>query len=243
MELLSAVHRAGGGGAFLIGIVFVVVLIVAAAKILPKAGYSPWFALLLLIPLVDLVMVLVFAFSDWPVDKELRITARGAQEAREAATQRRRGRPSRRAVTAPRDMARAVPRTLRRVGRHRLAVRWCRPLLRGRPPGPQARHLLHRVDRGARLHPGQVARHPGHQLAQRLRTRDPGRHRPRAPRTRTIRVARRRRKPAAEPPKRQTARSDGHGVPPLVRVPRRPEGRCSRLCSLRSGTGSHWNRL
>ncbi|MGO8723310.1 MAG: hypothetical protein ACLQRM_11340 [Acidimicrobiales bacterium] len=71
MDLLSAVHRSGGGTVF-IGLIFVVVLIVAAARILPKAGYSAWFSLLLLIPLVNLVMVLVFAFSDWPVDKELR---------------------------------------------------------------------------------------------------------------------------------------------------------------------------
>ncbi len=72
MEILSAVHRVGGGGAVLIELVALVVVIVAAVKILPKAGYSAWFALLLLIPLVGFVMILVFAFSDWPVDKELR---------------------------------------------------------------------------------------------------------------------------------------------------------------------------
>ncbi len=72
MEFLSAVHRVGGGGAVLIELVALAVVIVAAVKILPKAGYSAWFALLLLIPLVGFVMILVFAFSDWPVDKELR---------------------------------------------------------------------------------------------------------------------------------------------------------------------------
>ncbi|MGO9334785.1 MAG: hypothetical protein ACLQCU_12185 [Acidimicrobiales bacterium] len=73
MEVLSAAHRAsGGGGLVLFGLILLVVAIVAAAKILPKVGYSAWYALLLLIPVVSFVMILVFAFSDWPVDKELR---------------------------------------------------------------------------------------------------------------------------------------------------------------------------
>ena len=71
MDILSAASRAGGG-ALVLELVFLVVAIVAAVKILPKAGYSAWFALLLLIPLVGFVMIIVFAFADWPVDKELR---------------------------------------------------------------------------------------------------------------------------------------------------------------------------
>src|ERR1035441_2255469 len=71
MDILSAASRAGGG-ALVLELVFLVVAIVAAVKVLPKAGYSAWFALLLLIPLVGFVMILVFAFADWPVDKELR---------------------------------------------------------------------------------------------------------------------------------------------------------------------------
>jgi hypothetical protein len=71
MEILAAAHRTGGGG-LLLALIALVVVMVAAAKILPKAGYSPWFALLLLVPVVGLVMILVFAFSDWPAEKELR---------------------------------------------------------------------------------------------------------------------------------------------------------------------------
>ena len=71
MEILSAASR-GGGGVVIIELISVIVVIVAGIKILPKLGYSPWFALLVLIPLVGWVMILVFAFSDWPVDKELR---------------------------------------------------------------------------------------------------------------------------------------------------------------------------
>jgi hypothetical protein len=49
-----------------------IIWIVAGLKVLPKAGYSRWLAILLIIPLVNLVMILIFAFADWPVDKELR---------------------------------------------------------------------------------------------------------------------------------------------------------------------------
>ncbi len=40
--------------------------VIATAKILTKAGYSGWWSLLLLIPLVNLIGCWVFAFSRWP---------------------------------------------------------------------------------------------------------------------------------------------------------------------------------
>lgn len=50
----------------LLGLV-VVALVVAGATIAHKAGYSPWWALLLLVPFVNLAVVIVFAGSRWPV--------------------------------------------------------------------------------------------------------------------------------------------------------------------------------
>jgi hypothetical protein len=41
-------------------------------QIFKKAGYPPALSLLLLIPYVNLVVLLWFSFSDWPVLKELR---------------------------------------------------------------------------------------------------------------------------------------------------------------------------
>lgn len=35
-------------------------------RILNKAGYSGWWSLLMVVPLVNIVMVWVFAFADWP---------------------------------------------------------------------------------------------------------------------------------------------------------------------------------
>jgi hypothetical protein len=40
--------------------------VVAWVKILQKAGYSGWWVLIGLVPIVNLVMFLVFAFSRWP---------------------------------------------------------------------------------------------------------------------------------------------------------------------------------
>lgn len=63
---LQTVVWAVVGIAMLVGYVF----------ILRKAGYSGWLVLLGLIPLVNLVLFFVFAFSEWPVEKELRATKR-----------------------------------------------------------------------------------------------------------------------------------------------------------------------
>lgn len=51
---------------WLILLLYLVVVLVPAYKIVSKAGYSGWWCLLLLIPVVNLVMIWVFAFSRWP---------------------------------------------------------------------------------------------------------------------------------------------------------------------------------
>ena len=38
-------------------------------RILRRAGYSGWWSLLMLTPLVNIAMIWVFAFSDWPALK------------------------------------------------------------------------------------------------------------------------------------------------------------------------------
>jgi hypothetical protein len=51
----------------------IVVIVFAAVMIIPywfiwkKAGFSPWLSLLMFIPLVNLVMLYVLAFSQWKV--------------------------------------------------------------------------------------------------------------------------------------------------------------------------------
>jgi len=45
--------------------------IVAGVKIITKAGYSGWWVLITLVPLVGAVMFFVFAFSKWPIQQRL----------------------------------------------------------------------------------------------------------------------------------------------------------------------------
>lgn len=72
MLMFGAVLGAAGAIVIVIYLAVVVASIVGTVKIIQKAGYSGWFVLLGLVPVVNIVMFFVFAFSDWPVHKELR---------------------------------------------------------------------------------------------------------------------------------------------------------------------------
>jgi len=39
------------------------------AKVLNKAGFSGWFSLLSLVPVINVICLWVFAFIEWPVEK------------------------------------------------------------------------------------------------------------------------------------------------------------------------------
>ena len=58
----------GGLSVFHLVIVIVVLILyfIPVVKILNKAGYSGWWSLLILVPLVNIIMFYVFAFADWP---------------------------------------------------------------------------------------------------------------------------------------------------------------------------------
>ena len=49
--------------------------IIAAAswRIASKAGYNPAISLLMIVSPVNLVLVLVFAFREWPIERRLRL--------------------------------------------------------------------------------------------------------------------------------------------------------------------------
>lgn len=44
--------------------------VIAMANILRRVGYSPWLALLFLLPVANLLLFLAFAYARWPVDRE-----------------------------------------------------------------------------------------------------------------------------------------------------------------------------
>jgi len=51
---------------WIVVVILAAIWLVPAAKILNKAGYSGWWCLLLLIPLVNIIVYWVFAFARWP---------------------------------------------------------------------------------------------------------------------------------------------------------------------------------
>ena len=57
--------------AVVVGIAVWVLFLVAGIRVIRKAGYSGWWILVAFVPLLNTVMFLVFAFSTWPVEREL----------------------------------------------------------------------------------------------------------------------------------------------------------------------------
>jgi Na+-driven multidrug efflux pump len=58
--------------AVFVGLIVTAITILAFCKIFSKAGYCWAFGLLALVPFGVLVMVLILAFADWPIHRELR---------------------------------------------------------------------------------------------------------------------------------------------------------------------------
>jgi len=59
-----------GGVAVVAYVAVAVIFLVAYVRIIQKAGYSGWWVLVGLVPILNVVMFLVFAFSRWPVLRE-----------------------------------------------------------------------------------------------------------------------------------------------------------------------------
>jgi len=75
MEQVTSLDLIGTGVAFLVFLVFIlalfVLMIIIWCRIFEKAGYYPAIGLLMLIPLVNIAMLFVLAFSRWPIYKKL----------------------------------------------------------------------------------------------------------------------------------------------------------------------------
>ncbi|MGO8871109.1 MAG: DUF2510 domain-containing protein [Acidimicrobiales bacterium] len=52
---------------------FAVLGIIAAVKVVTKAGYSGWWVLIAFVPIVGTVLMLIFAFAEWPVTREVKM--------------------------------------------------------------------------------------------------------------------------------------------------------------------------
>ena len=47
---------------------YIVIVAVPTARILAKAGFSPWWTALAFVPLINVIAYWVFAFVRWPVE-------------------------------------------------------------------------------------------------------------------------------------------------------------------------------
>jgi uncharacterized membrane protein YhaH (DUF805 family) len=54
---------------WVIGLIGFLMFAVPAAAILRKAGYSGWWVLVALVPLLNVIMFWVFAFARWPIEE------------------------------------------------------------------------------------------------------------------------------------------------------------------------------
>jgi len=55
-----------------LSLVGLVVFMWAYVRIIQKAGYSGWHVLWMFVPIVNVIMILVFAFAEWPVTRRIK---------------------------------------------------------------------------------------------------------------------------------------------------------------------------
>ena len=67
----AAINLFGGLVTFFISLAIFLVLMWPYVKIVQKAGYSGWHVLWMLVPVLNLVMLFVFAFSRWPIEEKV----------------------------------------------------------------------------------------------------------------------------------------------------------------------------
>ncbi len=60
----------GGGFGFIWMIIYVAVMVVPIAKILGRIGFNQWWAAVAIVPMVNLIFLWIFAFIDWPRERE-----------------------------------------------------------------------------------------------------------------------------------------------------------------------------
>lgn len=60
-----------GFGELVMVLLGMVLPFIAIWRIISKAGYAGAWALLLFVPLVNLIALFVFAFSDWPLERRV----------------------------------------------------------------------------------------------------------------------------------------------------------------------------
>ena len=68
--------RSGKRLAVIAAAVLAPIVVTAGWRIAAKAGYPPALSLLMLVSPINVVMLLAFAFREWPIERELRLGRR-----------------------------------------------------------------------------------------------------------------------------------------------------------------------
>jgi hypothetical protein len=71
-------------GAFMVGyVIFLLIIVILAIviywRIFAKAGWAGALSLLMIIPLVNFILLIAFAFSEWPIERELKVLRGGSR--------------------------------------------------------------------------------------------------------------------------------------------------------------------
>jgi heme/copper-type cytochrome/quinol oxidase subunit 2 len=73
----AAVAALLGSGVFLvvclvIALVVIVFHVLIYFMIFQRTGMNPWLSLLMLVPIANLIMLIILAFTEWPIQREVR---------------------------------------------------------------------------------------------------------------------------------------------------------------------------
>ncbi len=60
-----------GGVIAIVALVSVVFTVLIYFMIFKRTGMNPWLSLLMLVPLANFVMLIILAFTEWPIQREL----------------------------------------------------------------------------------------------------------------------------------------------------------------------------
>jgi len=64
------------------------------SRVARQAGYSGWWALAVVVPVLNIVMLCVFAFSTWPVQRRVQMLEHQLRSQHDARARERAGEPS-----------------------------------------------------------------------------------------------------------------------------------------------------
>ena len=68
--MFSSIGAPELGGILLVALLFLAFPLFVLGRIFSKAGYSRWLGLTMIVPLVNLIVLVWFAFADWPATRK-----------------------------------------------------------------------------------------------------------------------------------------------------------------------------